>query len=139
MGPWNSPVQPLVPGSTMLAGMQTGAPISYEALEPGTPVFSSDEVQVGRVAHVLYDESVDIFDGIVIDEHLGSGGHRFIDSEEVHRIYEHAVILTLDRAQSEHLPEPSANPAVMRDDPTEHESGLSHKLRRAWDMISGNY
>ena len=38
------------------------------------------------------------------------------------------------------LPEPSANPAAMSATPDDTaESDLERKLRRAWDLISGNY
>jgi hypothetical protein len=43
-------------------------------------------------------------------------------------------------AECEALPEPTANPAVLRDDPTVGPgSGIERKLRRAWDLLSGNY
>jgi uncharacterized protein YrrD len=117
-----------------------GSPISYEVLEPGTPVYSSEGEQVGKVAHVLAVEDEDVFDGVVISEHLGSQGHRFADADDIREIHEHGVVLKLDRAGAEQLPEPTANPAVMRDDPTEGAgSQLSRKLHRAWDLISGNY
>jgi hypothetical protein len=50
------------------------------------------------------------------------------------------VVLALDAADAERLPEPSANPATMSalpDDTVEGE--LERKLRRAWDLISGRY
>jgi hypothetical protein len=114
-----------------------GAPISYLTLEPGTPVFTSDGEEVGRVAHVLADPDADIFDGIVIDGRLG---HRFVDAPEVARIASGGVTLTLDRAACERLPEPAANPATMEADPDEGSEGnLTRKLRRAWEMITGKY
>jgi uncharacterized protein YrrD len=117
-----------------------GGPVSYEVLEPGTPVYSSDGVQIGKVAHVMAVEDADLFEGIVIAEHLGSGGHRFVDAEDIVEIHERGVLLKLDRAASEQLHEPTANPAVMRDNPTEPPPGpLQRKLRRAWDLISGKY
>lgn len=120
--------------------MDAGAPISYEVLEPGTPVYSSDGVEVGSVAHVLAVPEEDVFDGIVIADHAGAlhHEHRFADADDVDAIHERAVTLKLDAAASHALPRPSANPAVMRDDPTE--GGPAHlKLRRAWDLLSGNY
>jgi len=81
-----------------------------------------------------------VFDGIVIAEHHGSGGHRFADADEVKEIHQGAVLLALDRNACKHLPKPSANPAVMRDDPAETAGGARvAKLKRAWDYISGNY
>ncbi len=120
--------------------MDLGGPVSYEVIDSGMPVYSSDGVQIGKVAHVLAVEDADLFEGIVISEHLGSGGHRFVDAADVGEIHERGVVLKLDRAASERLHEPTANPAMMRDDPAAPPPGaFERKLRRAWDLISGNY
>lgn len=120
--------------------MDLGEPISYEVLEPGTPVYSSDGEQIGKVAHVLAAEDEDVFDGIVIGAHIFGEDHRFADADDVRPIYECGVVLKLDRAACEQLHKPSANPAVMRDDPAESKADIRReKLRRAWDLISGNY
>jgi sporulation protein YlmC with PRC-barrel domain len=120
--------------------MDLGAPISYLVLESGTPVLSSDGQEVGRVEHVLADEEADVFDGLVVDMESGAGGLRFADAPQVAEIHERGVVLGLDAEQARALPEPSANPAVMDADPEDAEpEGLSGKLRRAWDLISGNY
>jgi hypothetical protein len=111
-----------------------GAPISYIMLREGTPVLASDGAQVGVVAHVLYDDDADIFDGIVIN---ARGGHRFVDAPEVDRIAERAVTLKIDAAAVAQLPPPSANPAEMKVDPAD--SGGRGVFRRAWDRISGRY
>jgi uncharacterized protein YrrD len=119
--------------------MDLGQPISYEGLSRGTPVYGSDGEQIGKVAHVLAAEDLDVFDGIVIGEHVFGKDHRFADADDIGEIYERGVVLKLDRAACEQLPEPSANPAVMRDDPAESKKDLRHqKLMRAWDWISGN-
>jgi uncharacterized protein YrrD len=117
----------------------SGPPTSYEALDPGTPVYSSDGERVGEVAHVLSVPEKDVFDGIVIDSREGPGGHRFADADDVDSIHEQAVTLKLDAAACRDLPKPSANPAVMTDDPADPAHKLSGKLRRAWDLVSGNY
>lgn len=122
--------------------MDAGAPISYEVLEPGTPVYSSDGEQIGTVAHVLFVPEEDVFDGIVIAE--GSSPrhheHRFADADDVGPIHEHAVTLKLDAAACRDLPRPSANPAVMHDDPGDSgRTPMRGKLLRAWDLISGKY
>jgi uncharacterized protein YrrD len=115
-----------------------GAPVSYLALEEATPVLAADGDEVGHVAHVLADEENDIFDGIVISH--GLGRHTFADAEQVGEIHERGVVLTLTAAEAETLPEPSENPAVMEDDPSEAGgSPIADKLRRAWDLLSGNY
>jgi uncharacterized protein YrrD len=121
----------------MLAAVDLGEPIAYEALDRGTPVYSSDGEQIGKVAHVLGDEREDVFDGIVIGEHLFGAEHRFADADDIAEIHERGVVLKLDRAASEQLPKPSANPAVVYDDPAD--SSRHNRLKRAWDLISGNY
>jgi uncharacterized protein YrrD len=115
-----------------------GAPVSYLTLARGTPVFASDGMRVGSVAHVLADADADIFDGLVIDTRSGPGGHRFVDAPEVASLAEHGVTLTIDSAAVEALHQPSDNPARMSAGEG-GEGGLEHKLRRAWDMISGRY
>ncbi len=119
--------------------MELGSPVSYEVLATGTAVYSSDGQQIGTVAHVLADEAADIFDGVVIAEHLGSG-HRFADADDIAEIHEHGVLLKLSAQDCERLPRPTENPAVMREDPSNPPAqGMAAKLRRAWDYISGDY
>lgn len=117
-----------------------GAPSSYIALETGVPVYSCDGERLGSVEHILRDPEVDIFDGLVLDTSVLPGGHRFVDAAEVEEIFERGVLLRLEQATAVKLPEPSENPAAMEADPGEGaESELTRKLRRAWDLISGNY
>jgi uncharacterized protein YrrD len=116
--------------------MDLGAPISYLVLERGTDVLSADHQVIGRVDHVLADEREDVFDGIVIARGGISRGHVFADADQIGEIYERGVVLKLDARASEQLPEPSANPAVVGEDPGDPITG---KLRRAWDRLSGNY
>lgn len=114
-----------------------GQPRSYLTVVPGVDVISADGRRVGALTHVLADEQADIFDGIVID---APGGHRFVDAPEVAELFERAVVLTIDAAAVDGLPEPRANPAVMEHDGAEDSEGpLAQKLRRAWDLISGRY
>jgi uncharacterized protein YrrD len=115
-----------------------GAPISYAVLEAGTDVVCSEGDVVGKVEHVLFDSEQDVFDGIVIDTHLGPGGAHFVDADQVDEIYERAVVLTVPGAEVEHLPRPTPAPAVMESDGAA-ESPLQSKLHRAWDLLSGNY
>jgi len=126
------------PGYARLVDL--GPPISYLVLAKGTPVYSSDSECVGHVVHVLAAEDEDVFDGIVIDDRLGPGGHRFVDADQIAEIHTGGVLLTLDRARAAELPEPSPSPAVMREDPADSGRGsLGEKLKRAWDYLSGNY
>lgn len=125
--------------SPIVRSMEAGEPSSYLTLQAGTTVLAHGGEEIGKVTHVLADEPDDIFDGIVIDSTLGDGGHRFVDAPEIDSITEEAVTLRLDKDSCEKLPKPSENPAAMEADPADDSSGLSRKLRRAWDLISGNY
>ncbi len=118
--------------------MPAGDPISYLALRSGIDVVSADGERVGIVEHVLGDEATDIFDGIVIDTSLGPGGLHFVDAPEVAELRENAVILRVQAADVERLPKPEPSPALMEHRGVEDaESQLQHKLRRAWEIISG--
>ncbi len=114
--------------------------MSYITLEEGTAVYTSDGRGLGHVRHVLADVDDDIFDGIVIEAGEPPGGHRFVDAPQVADIYERGVVLSLDVAGAEALPEPSENPPELGVHPDDtHEGELRRKLRDAWDRISGNY
>jgi hypothetical protein len=117
-----------------------GPPISYTVLSKGTPVLSRDGQKVGEIEHVLAAEDADIFDGLVVDVSPLPAGLRFVDASQVESLHERGVVLTLDASEVEGLPEPSENPATLRPDPDDLVEGeLEHKLRRAWDLISGRY
>src|SRR5919109_645654 len=83
-----------------------GNAISYQVLRRGTPVRSSDGVELGTVRRVQEAKREHIFDGIVIDT---SKGRLFVDAPEVSRIAERAVTLTFPASEAEqHLnPVPS--------------------------------
>ena len=115
-----------------------GQPGSFLTLTDGTPVYTRDGEDVGRVAHVLAEPKIDIFDGIVLDRSRLPGGHRFVDAAHVGEIHERGVILAIAASEADQLPEPTENPAAMRADPAEPlASELERKLRRAWELISG--
>ena len=95
-----------------------GPAISYKLLRRGTPIFSSDGVELGTTDRVLENEKEHIFDGIVMRT---ASGERFVDAPEVGRITESAVTLTIDAAEAAELPpyspgapEFSANPRAGR-------------------------
>jgi hypothetical protein len=116
--------------------MDAGRPASYLTLEDGTGVWSSDDREVGTVAHVLADEEKDIFEGLVLDT---GDGHRFVEAEQVDELREGRVVLRIPAMRVAGLPEPSANPAALDAYGGDLDSGLHSRLRRAWDLISGNY
>jgi hypothetical protein len=81
-----------------------GHPIHYAAVERGTPVYSSDGVQIGRVDEVIDNYREHILDGFVIE--ANDGGLRFADAPEVARTAERAVTLTIDASEAAQLPSP---------------------------------
>ena len=88
-----------------------GLAVHYTALERGTPVISSDGVEVGKVVEVLDNYREHIFDGLVIE--TGSGDRRFVDAPEVERTAERAVTLNITAAECADLgPPPSSGPPV---------------------------
>jgi uncharacterized protein YrrD len=117
-----------------------GEPSSYLTLKPGAAVYSSDGERLGAVEHVLAEPELDVFDGIVLDTSVLPGGHRFADAPHVQEVFDRGVVLKLTAAEAEDLPEPTANPGALEADADDAPpSGLSSKLQRAWDLISGNY
>jgi uncharacterized protein YrrD len=116
-----------------------GAPTSYLACAAGTPVIDATGAQVGAVSHVLSDEELDVFDGIVVTRHHDPLEHRFADADQIASIHERGVQLNVTWDQ---LHKPSENPAVLEagaEDMAGSEAGhvLRERLRRAWDLISG--
>ena len=119
-----------------------GDPSSYRALEEGTAVFSSDGEKLGDVQHVLADHEIDIFDGLIVDQSVLPGGHRFVDATQIDVIYERGVVLTVNAAAAESLPEPEKSAAALQvtgEDLAEREwdDELEAKLKKAWDFLSG--
>lgn len=117
--------------------MDYGSAVSYKTLAKGTAVVGSDGTPVGAVKHVLADDSLDVFDGLVIEV---AGSPRFADADDVAGVYENAVVLKCSAAEAAGLPAPSPSPAVMENHGVEDSEGpIKSKLHRAWDLISGNY
>jgi hypothetical protein len=109
-----------------------GDAIGYKVLRRGTPVLSSDGVEVGTVRRVQDNAREHIFDGIVID---ARDGRRFVDAPEVARIFERGVVLTIDAAAAEKLPQQgSAMADRMRNAPTVRRARRAGRsLRERWD------
>jgi hypothetical protein len=115
-----------------------GAPASYLTLSDATAVYSSDDQHLGKVEHVLADPDVDVFDGIVLDRSVLPGGHRFVDADQVASIHERGVVLSIDAAAAQGLPEPGPSPGEIEVGPDDIVPDETRdKLRRAWDRISG--
>ena len=88
--------------------LDDGHAVHYTAVQRGTPVYGSDEVEVGKVAEVLDNYQEHIFDGRVIQ--MSGGERRFVDAPEVARTAERAVTLTITAAEAGQLPPPPTAP-----------------------------
>ena len=84
-------------------------PIAYTALQPGTPVQTSDGLAFGTVRSVLVDEKVSVFDGIVVET---AEGARFVDADQIGSIYTGHVRTTLSAEQAAALPQPDGSTVV---------------------------
>ena len=84
-------------------------PIAYTALQPGTPVQTSDGQQFATVQAVLVDEKVSVFDGIVVQT---AEGTRFVDADQIGSIYTTYVCTTLSAEQAADLPPPEGSTLV---------------------------
>ena len=84
-------------------------PIAYTALQPGTPVQTSDGHPFATVQSVLVDEKVSVFDGILVDT---AEGTRFIDADQIGSIYTSHVRTTLSAEQASELPHPEESNLV---------------------------
>ena len=76
-------------------------PIAYTALQPGTPVHTSDGHPFATVQAVLVDEKVSVFDGIVVQL---AEDTRFVDADLIGSIYTTHVRTTLSAEQAANLP-----------------------------------
>jgi hypothetical protein len=81
-----------------------GPAIHYSAVAPGTPVYSSDAVEVGTVREMLDNYREHIFDGVVFRD--SGGALRFADAPEVERTAERGVTLRLTAEEAKELGPP---------------------------------
>lgn len=84
-------------------------PIAYTALQPGTSVQTSDGRPFATVQSVLVDETVAVFDGIVVQT---AEGIRFVDADHVGAIYTTRVCTTLSEEQAAQLPLPDRSTLI---------------------------
>jgi hypothetical protein len=102
--------------------MDDETPISYLALTNGTPVVSTAGTEFGTVEHVLQDDALDFFDGLVVRTHEG---RRFVDADQVQTITPSRVHTSVEDDQVAQLPQPDGS-AVLEADPDEYDgNGLS--------------
>ncbi len=89
-----------------------GESVHYAAVKKGTPVYSSDEVEVGRVEAILDNFREHIFDGVVFED--TDGVIRFADAPEVRRTAERGVTLAVNAEEAGRLPPPEKGHAKFK-------------------------
>jgi len=105
-----------------------GHAIHYTAVERGTPVYSSDGVEVGEVDQVADNYREQILDGIVI--RTPQRELRFVDAPEVARTAERGVTLTITSAEVAALPPPDPGAATFR--PNAKVGRIGRLFGRGW-------
>ena len=90
-----------------------GHAVHYLALEPGVPVYDSEEALVGKLVEVLDNHREHIMDGVVVE--TSKGTRHFVDAPEVSRTAERGVTLIITAAEVAELPAPEKPaPAIAR-------------------------
>ncbi|MQA76450.1 MAG: hypothetical protein GEU88_19345 [Solirubrobacterales bacterium] len=105
-----------------------GSAIHYAAVPRGTPVYASDETEVGTVHEVVDNYREHILDGVVI--RTAGGDLRFVDGPEVSRTAERGVTLTITAAEVAGLPPPDPGAGSFR--PKVGGGRLSRLFGRGW-------
>ena len=106
-----------------------GRPIAYAVLAPGTAVVASDYSSIGTVERVVYVEAEDVFDGVVVTT---AEGPRFVDRDQIDRIFERAVVTVLTAEQARALPPPEAGSPAYVTDPGDGVGRSLHDRFRRW-------
>jgi uncharacterized C2H2 Zn-finger protein len=107
--------------------------ISYKVLRRGTPVRSSDGVDLGKVRRVHEAKRENLFDGIDVDTR---DGVRFLDAPEVARITERQVTTTFPADEAgQHLVDrgSSVGRQVGSSTTARRAKRLGDRLRERWD------
>jgi hypothetical protein len=107
--------------------MEDGRPISYQALEPGTPVVTATGTEIGTVHHVLQVPELDLFDGLSVKTHHGL---RFVDRDQITDITTTVVRCSLSDGDAAALPAPDGPPAIALDLSHDEGSSLTARLGR---------
>ena len=109
-----------------------GPPVGYLGLRKGTPVYDRSGERIGVVEHVLADEPMDIFLGLVVHTHPLPGRHLYADADQIAQLRERGVVLAVGREQ---LHDPTeSRPSAGDGEPAD--GTLQARLRRAWERLT---
>jgi uncharacterized protein YrrD len=77
-------------------------PIAWLALDKGTPVYTSDGEEIGKVSTVVADVQKDIFSGIAF-KHGFLGSEHFVPADAIGQLTDQGVHLNLSADQAAEL------------------------------------
>jgi uncharacterized protein YrrD len=77
-------------------------PIAWLALDKGTPVYTSDGEEIGKVSTVVADVQKDIFSGISF-KHGFLGSEHFVPADAIGELTDQGVHLNLSADQAQEL------------------------------------
>lgn len=77
-------------------------PIAWPALQKGTPIYTSDGEEIGKVASVIADEQKDIFSGLTFRAGLLDSA-RFVPADLVTQLTDGGVHLSIESSDAERL------------------------------------
>lgn len=84
-----------------------GLAVHYSTVARGTPIYTTDGVEIGKVIRVLDNHREHILDGFVFENPQGET--KFVDAPEVQRTFERAVELNIDSAAATKLGPPESS------------------------------
>jgi hypothetical protein len=114
-----------------VCGVDEGAPIAYQVLDEGVPVYAADETKIGTVDHVVAAPDEDIFHGLVIRT---DAGRRFVPADQVTSLHERGADLSIRADEVAQLPEPHGGiPSLEIKDPT----AKTHRWKEILSMVKG--
>ncbi|HWC13264.1 MAG TPA: PRC-barrel domain-containing protein [Actinomycetota bacterium] len=82
--------------------MSDETPIAWLALASGTPIYSADNEEIGKVDEVVADRQKDIFSGVTFKTGLLSSA-LFVPAERIASMTEDAVRTTIPAAEKDSL------------------------------------
>lgn len=111
-----------------------GPPVAYTAVTKGTPVYDRDGERIGVVEHVVADEPVDVFHGVIVHTRPLPGQRRYAPAEQIAGLYEDAVKVSVARGE---LRDIDSDPAARTVQDGLDENPPRPGLGRAWHWNQG--
>jgi hypothetical protein len=85
-------------------------PVAWSLIEPGWRVLAPDGRELGSVEEVLGDHDADVFDGISVIGGFGDRSHYVTARQILSIASDGTIVLRLDQAGFDQVPEPPPEP-----------------------------